>query len=55
MRPDWEEPLFLGEVGPLMDQMLIDLCVAGMLAIVAQKINGREGQLPINMEDGFTF
>jgi hypothetical protein len=35
--------------------MSIGFFVAVVLAIVALQINGREGELPINMKDGFTL
>ena len=53
MGPDWEERLFFGEVRPIVDQMAFNFFAACVLAIEAEKINGREGKLPINMEDSF--
>ncbi len=52
MGPDWEERLFFGEVRPIVDQMAFGYFAACVLgAIVAEKINGREGELPMDMED----
>ena len=55
MGPDWEERLLFGEIRPIVDQMAFNFFAAGVLAIEAKKIDGREGKLPIDMEDSFAF